>query len=725
MTIETSRRGFLKGSAALVASVLVVGFDTKGALAQGKFAALNPFVKINTDGTVTIVIKHCEMGQGTTTGLSTIVAEELDADWTAVTTEFAPADSQTYGNTITGFQGTGGSASIFNSYTQHRQAGAAARAMLVAAAAEAWGVDAEDITVSDGVISSGSNSAGFGEFVAAAAEMAAPAEPALKDPASFKLIGNKTLLRLDNDDKITGKAIFSLDVKLPGMVYTTIARSGHPGAVVSGFDASGAQEVEGFLDARVLPNNAGVAVYASSTWAAIQARDAISVDWDTSNAETRSTAEMFADHLAVFDSDPSYQTRPGGDLTAAKAAVEGADKVVEAIFRFPHLAHAPLEPVNCVVEPLEGGVRFHDGCQGPGLVQLVFNQAFGMDIPSIEVDSTYIGGSFGRRANVFCDYQIEAYLAMLAYGGQTPVKLIWTREDDIRGEFYRPMAAHKARIGLTADGTIAGWDHRLAVQPINKGTAAEAMLVRDGIDPTSGEGIQNVAYSVPNMSVGLTDAASKMKVLWWRSVGHTHNGYACEVAMDMAAEAAGRDPLEFRLSMLEGSEEQAAQRMAGVLRLVAEKSGWGTPVPKGTFRGIAVQESFRSFVAQVAEVSIVDDAVKIEKVISAVDCGVAVNPDVIEAQIEGAIGFGLGAAMRNEITFTEGRVDQSNFHDFQPLRMGDIRDIETHILPSDEAPTGVGEIGLPPALPAVANAIYAATGTRLLEMPWTKHVTFA
>lgn len=725
MTIETSRRGFLQGAAATVGALLIVGFDARGALAQGEAAMLNPFVKIGGDGTVTVIIKHCEMGQGTTTGLATIVAEELDADWASVRTEFAPANSQVYGNTFTGIQGTGGSASIFNSWTQHRQAGAAARAMLVAAAAETWGIDAGDISVSRGVISGGGQSAGFGAMVAAAASIAPPAEPILKDPGAFTLIGNPTLPRIDNDDKITGRAVFAIDVHLPGMVYAAIARSGHPGAIVAGFDASAAAEIDGFLDARALPNNAGVAVYATSTWGAIRAREAISVNWDVANAETRSSDQMFADHLAAFDNDPTYQTRPEGDLAAAKSAVASAAKVVEATFRFPHLAHAPLEPVNCLVEPTEGGVRFHDGCQGPGIVQLVFNQAFGMEVPKIEVVSTYIGGSFGRRANIFCDYQVEAVLAMLTYGGQTPIKLVWTREDDIRGEFYRPMAAHRARIGIAADGTIAGWDHRIAVQSINKGTAAEAMLVRDGIDPTSAEGIQNVAYRVPNMSVGLTDAASKMKVLWWRSVGHTHNGYACEVAMDMAAEAAGRDPLEFRLSMLDGSDEQAALRMAGVLRLVAEKSGWSTPAPAGMFRGIAVQESFRSFVAQVAEVSVTDGRVRIEKVISAVDCGIAVNPDVIAAQIEGAIGFGLGAAMRNEITFTGGRVDQSNFHDFEPLRMGDIRDIETHILPSAEPPTGVGEIGLPPALPAVANAIYAATGTRLLEMPWSRHIQFA
>lgn len=722
MTPEVSRRGFLKGAAALSGTALIIGFDGVGALAREGTVQFNPFVRIDGDGAVTVIIKHFEMGQGTTTGLATLIAEELDADWEQVDFEFAPAHPD-YNNTFFPTQGTGGSNAIANSWMQHRQAGAAARAMLVAAAAEAWAVSPADVTVNKGVLRSVDRSGGFGEFVAAAAKMTPPKAPVLKNPSQFQLIGQERLRRKDSRAKTDGSAIFAMDLTLPGMVHAVVLRPPKPGATLVGFDASGARGSHGFLDAKAMPNGEGVAVYASSTWAAMQARQAITADWDFSAAEDRSTAEIAAAHVALLD-DPQYEARPGGDRAATKAALSGATRIVEADFLLPYLAHAPMEPVNCVIEPTDSGVRIHDGCQSPSVTQQFVAGALNLQREQVEVRTVYAGGSFGRRGTTNADYGVEAALAFQAYGGQVPVKLVWTREDDLTGGYYRPMAAHRVRVGLNDPGRIVGWDHRVATQSLFKGTLFEPFLVRDGVDQTSVEGVHDTHYAIPAMSVGLSDVETRIRPLWWRSVGSTHTAYAMEVALDMVAEAAGRDPVAYRLDMLaDGSGDQ--QRLAGVLKLAADRAGWGGALPDGRFRGVAAHKCFGTYVGQVAEVSRSDGTIKIEKITCAVDCGISVNPDIIRAQMEGGIGYGLGAAMRNQITFTDGKVDQSNFHNYEPLYITDIGDIEVHIVPSEEAPTGVGEPGLPPALPAVANAIYAATGRRLFRMPWSQYVDFA
>ncbi len=719
-TLQTSRRSFLKGSAALAGATLVVGYRADGALAAADTAAdLNPFVRIEPDGTVVAIVKHFEMGQGTTTGLTTLIAEELDADWARVVPEFAPANSEIYGNLFFGGQGTGGSTAMANSFMQYRQAAAGARAVLMQAAAEAWGVSPGEVTIEGGVLKAGGKSAHFGEFAAAAAALPVPAEAPVKSPEQFRLIGKDGLPRKDSSAKTDGTAIFAMDVKLPGMVYAVVLTPPKFGGLLTGFDASGASEVPGFLDARPLADNSGLAVYATGTWAAIQAREAISAEWDFSGAETRSTDALMAYHEGLLD-EPQYVVR--GDEGVAEA-IGGAARTIEAEFRFPFLAHASMEPLNCVVEPTEGGVRFHDGCQFPGIVQPTIGHLLGVDPAKVEVVTVYAGGSFGRRATPKADYHVQAALAFQAWGGDAPVKMVWTREDDMRGGYYRPMAAHRARIGLDADGRIAGWDHRLAVKSILKGSPFEAMI-ENGVDATSVEGIGDTHYALPAMSVGLTDAEYGVPVLWWRSVGHTHTAYTMETLMDMAAEAAGADPVEFRLGYLPGDDADQ-RRLAGVLKLAAEKAGWGS-APEGRFQGVAVHKSFNTYVAEVVEISLADGAVKVEKVTCAVDCGIAVNPDVIRAQMEGGIGYGLGAVMRNTITLTDGEVDQWNFPDYEPLRMSDMPDIEVHIVASDEAPTGVGEPGVPPVGPALANAIYAATGTRVTTLPMTESgVSFA
>ncbi|MGI9372218.1 MAG: molybdopterin cofactor-binding domain-containing protein, partial [Hyphomicrobiales bacterium] len=631
MTIQTSRRSFLKGAAA-AGAVFAVGFNVSGALAagDGMAASFNPFVKIAPDGVVTIIAKHFEMGQGTSTGLATLVAEELDANWEKVVVDFAPANTPVYANLFFKAQGTGGSTSVANSFMQYRQAGAAARAMLVEAAAKEWGISAADVAVENGMLKAEGKQAHFGEMAAQAAAMKAPEKPAVKDPKDFKLIGRVTLPRKDSAMKTDGSGIFAMDVKVPGMVYAVLKRSPNFGGVLKSFKADAAKEIKGFVDAKAMPNNAGVAVYAKSTWAALQARDAIEAEWDLSNAETRSTDEIVAEHLNLLDK-PQFEARKGTDRMAVAKSLEGAAKTIEGEFVFPFLAHAPMEPLNCVIEPTENGVRIYDGCQFPTLTQAVPAAILQLKPEQVEVKTVLAGGSFGRRANPGSDYHAEAALVFALLGGKTPVKFVWSREDDIAGGFYRPMAAHRVKIALDDKGGITGWDHRIAAKPIMKGTPFESFSVNDGVDHTSVEGIADAPYAIGNMSVGLSDFETATPVLWWRSVGHTHTAYVMESMMDMAAEAAGQDPVDYRLALLSGDGADQ-KRLTGVLKLAAEKAGWGDKLPKGRARGVAVHKSFNSYVAEVAEVSVnADGEVKIEKITCAVDCGFAVNPDVVKA----------------------------------------------------------------------------------------------
>ena len=708
MTMTPTRRGFLQGTAA-AGAVLIIGARPDGAIAaSGGDTMLNPFVKIGSDGSVTAIVKHFEKGQGPATGLPTLIAEEIGLRMDQIGYEFAPSNPQVYNNLLFGpFQGTGGSTAMANSYQQYRQAGAAAREMLIKAAAEAWGVDAGGVSIEEGIVSGGGNSAPLGDFVAAAAGMEAPAEPRLKDPSEFRLIGNPDVRRLDSAIKGNGQAQYAMDVHLPNQMVAMIARPEQRGATAVSLDDSGARDVKGFIGAAILPNKAGAVVYAENTWAAMQAREALSVEWDTSSAEGRSSDEIRGEIMAALAAEPEYNVNKT-DQAAVAAAIDGAAHVVEKTFYFPLLAHAPMEPLNCTIEPdQDGGVTLHDGCQTPTGPHMALSAILELPMEKVRINTMLAGGSFGRRATPDADYQVEAALAFVMTDRSRPVKLVWSREDDLRSGYYRPAFGHKVRVGLDGDGSIVGWDHRIAGQSIMKGTAFEAMVVHDGVDHTSVEGVADSPYRIPNGFVGLTDTRKATSTLWWRSVGHTHTAYAMEVMMDMAARAVGRDPVEFRLAYLEGDVDQ--QRMAGVLRLVTEKAGWGAP-EGGRSQGVAVHKSFGSYVAEVVEVSgTAEDGIRIEKVTCAVDCGVAVNPDVIKAQMEGGIGYGIGHVMRDQITLTGGAVDQYNFPDYEPLRISDIGAIEVHIVPSAEAPTGVGEPGTPPAAPALANAIAAAS----------------
>lgn len=717
MNVNTSRRGFLKGAAA-TGAVLVVGLRPDGALAASSNPTmLTPFVQIGSDGSVTAIIKHFEMGQGPATGLSTLIAEEMGLSMDQIGYDFAPSNPQIYNNTLFGpMQGTGGSTAMANSYLQYRQAGAAARDMLLQAAAQAWGADASDLSLADGMISGAGKSAPLGDFVEAAAALAAPAEPRLKDPSEFRLIGNPDVRRLDSAAKGNGTAMFAMDIQRPNQMIAMIARPEQQRATAVSVDASGAEGIKGFISAGVLPNKAGVAVFAENTWAAMQARNAISVEWDTSNAETRSSDQIEAEIRAALEAEPTYNVNDA-DVPAVRAAIDGADTVVEETFYFPLLAHAPMEPLNCTIEQTEdGGILMHDGCQIPTLPHGALAEIFGVPFEKVQIRTVLAGGSFGRRATPQADYQVEAAMAFSLTDRSRPVHLVWSREDDLRSGYYRPAFGHKVRVGLDGSGNIVGWEHRVAGQSIMKGTPFEAFAVQNGIDHSSVEGTVDSPYQIPMASFGLTDTEKATSTLWWRAVGHTHTAYVMEVMMDMAAVAVGIDPVDFRLSYLNGDGPDQ-QRKAAVLKLAAEKANWGN-APAGRSQGIAVHKSFNSYVAEVVEISgTAEDGIKIEKVTCAVDCGVAVNPDVIKAQMEGAIGYGIGHNMRDKITLTEGVVDQFNFPDYEPLRISDIQEIEVHIVPSAEPPTGVGEPGTPPAAPALANAIAAASNLRIATLP--------
>jgi len=727
MTIQTSRRGFLKGASAVAATALMVGYTGRGTLAAEPAGTIDftPFVKITPDGNVTAIVKHFEMGQGTSTGLTTLIAEELDVDLDEVEVEFAPFDNDVYHNLLFGMQGTGGSTALANSFMQYRKAGAAARAMLIEAAAKAWGVDAAELTIDHGVISGAGKSAPIADFVTAASTLTAPEEPPLKRPEEFKLIGNPNTARRDNHHKTTGTGLFAMDMQLPGQIVAVIKRSPKFGGKIVSVDAEAAKDVPGFINAVAMPTGAGAIVFAKDTWSALQARDLVEAEWDFTNAETRGTDELKAAMMAAVNAEPELVARKDAEASEIADRLANADTVIEKDFFFPYLAHAPMEPLTCTIEPTAEGVTVHDGCQFPIGANQAISAVLQLPPEKVKINTVYAGGSFGRRATMTADYHVEAALAFAMSGGKQPVKLVWSREDDLQGGYYRPAMAHKVRVGLDSDGTIVAWDHRIAGQSIFKGTAFEDFIVHDGIDHSSVEGVPDTPYALPGMYVGLTDIKSAIPVNWWRSVGNSHTGYVMESMMDEAAKATGRDPLDFRLAHLEGDGKKQ-QRLAGVLKHVADKAGWGTPPAAGRSRGIAGHFSFESYVAEVVEISRDEDGVvKIEKVTCAVDCGLPVNPDVIKAQMEGGIGYGLGAVMRDQITLTDGEVDQFNFPDYEPLRIGDIAAIETHIVASTEPPTGVGEPGVPPAGPALANAI-AADGPRVTTLPMSENgVDFA
>lgn len=706
-----NRREFLKtGASATGGLVIALHFSTlapsEAALAAPAAAfAPNAFVRVAPDGSITVIIGKAEMGQGVYTSLPMILAEELDADWTRVRCEFAPVDPA-YNHTAFGIQMTGGSTSIWSSYDQFRKAGATARAMLVQAAADNWGVaPAACRTQNSFVIHDASGRrAAYGDLVAKAAEGKPPSQVTLKDPKDFKIIG-KAVHRLDTPAKCNGTATFAIDVERPGMLVAVLARPPVFGGKAKSFDASAAKAIRGVKDVVEIPR--GIAVLADGYWAARRGRDALKIDWDDGPLAGYSTEKQRADYAALAKT-PGAVARKEGDAAAALAR---AAKTLDAEYELPYLAHATMEPMNCLADVRADSCEVWAGTQFQTFDRLTAAQAAGLKPEQVQVHTTFLGGGFGRRAVPDCHMVQEA--VQVSKAARVPVKLIWTREDDMRGGYYRPYFFHRLAGGLDDNGNIVAWKQTIVGQSFMAGTPFAQFMIKDGVDGTSVEGAADTPYQIPNLYVDLHSPNLPIPTLWWRSVGHTHTAFVVESFLDELAHAAGKDPYEMRRALLAG-----APRHRRVLELVAEKAGWGSTIAAGRGRGIAVHDSFGSYAAYVAEVSVSKRGeLTVHRMVCAVDCGPVVNPDTVKAQFEGAVIFGLTAALRGEITLANGRVQQSNFHDYPMLRIHEVPEIEVHIVPSTEKQGGIGEPGVPCTAPAVANAIFAVTGKRIRRLP--------
>jgi len=696
-----SRRDFLK-STALAGGGLVIGFTLPGASRLAQAATEfkpNAYLRIAPSGRITVVCGLSEMGQGVLTAIPMLVAEELDADWTRVRVEQAGVD-QAFNNPIFGMQATGGSTSVRGHWEPMRKAGAAAREMLVAAAAATWKADAADCRTEKGmVIHKSGKKLSYGKLAARAAKQKVPDKPTLKDPKNFKILG-RGLRRLDTPAKVNGSAKFGLDVRLPGMLVAVMARPPVPGGKAVAVDDRKAKAVKGVRQVIQLPQ--GVAVLADGYWQAKQGRDALAIQWDD-GPNAGLSSEGVTRMLTDATSQEGKVGRNEGDAGAASAA-----KTLEAVYEAPYLAHACMEPMNCTAWVKADGVEIWAGTQSQGPSQGILSQVASVEAAKVKVNTMYLGGGFGRRFAP--DFTIDATLLSKMSG--KPVKLVYTREDDMRAYFYRPASVTRFRGGLDAGGKPVSFSARVA-SPSIMAASGFMKIPPNGVDSFAVEGVEDLPYDIPNLRVEYARQEPGVQVWFWRSVGHSQNIFFSESFVDEMAHAAGRDPYEFRRGLL-GRQP----RYKGALELAAQKAGWGKPLPEGVHRGIAVAQSFGSYVAEVAEVSVGGDGqVKVHRMVAAVDCGRTVNPTIIQRQIESAIVFGLSAALYGRITFKDGKVEQGNFDSYPVLRMSEMPQVEVHIVPSTEPPGGIGEPGLPAAAPAVANAIFAATGKRIRKLP--------
>jgi isoquinoline 1-oxidoreductase subunit beta len=702
------RREFLKTGAAAGGGLLVSWYlplSSAGAAAGENQIALNAFVRIGTDESVTVISSHSEMGQGVYTSLPMLLNEELEADWSKIRVEAAPVD-KVYNHPIFGMQMTGGSTTSPAEWERYRKMGALARTMLVAAAAQQWKVDAASCQVEKGVVlhRASGHRATYGSLANAAAQLTPPAEVKLKDAKSFALIGKPTR-RLDTPSKTNGSAQFGLDVSLPGMLTAVVARPPVFGGKVAKFDAREALKVPGVKAVEQIES--GLAVIAERFWPAKLGRDKLAVEWDLGPNAGLSTEQMTRD-FAEQAKSPGAMAKKTGDL---ESALKTAAKTITAEYDVPYLAHAMMEPLNCVVDLRADSCEIWTGTQFETVDRANAAQVAGLPPEKVQIHTTLLGGGFGRRANPASDFVREAvHVAKVA---KAPVKVVWTREDDLQGGWYRPMWHDRFAAGLDANGEPVAWTHTIVGQSIMQGTLFESFGIKDGVDSTSVEGAADLLYGIPNLQVDLHSPKIGVPVQWWRSVGHSHTGFSVEAFLDEVAHAGGKDPYELRRKLLANQP-----RMLAVLDLAAQKANWGAKLPAGVGRGIAGHFSFDSYVAQVVEASVAKDGeVRVHRVVCAVDCGTVINPDTVKAQMEGGIVFGLTAALKTEITLKNGRVEQSNFHDYQMLRIFESPKIEVYIVPSSANPTGVGEPGVPPVAPALANAIFAVTGKRIRRLP--------
>lgn len=704
ITTALDRRNFLKTSLA-GASGLIVGFYLPGRrevlAAEATPAVLNAFVHVSPENVVTILIGKSEMGQGVITSLSMLAAEELECDWKRIRFEFAPA-ATVYFDPAFHMQGTGGSQTIHSGWVPMRQAGATAREMLIAAAAQKWGVDASEChaEMGDVVHTSSKRRLSYGSVAEAAAKVPPPTDVKLKDPSQFKVIGKPTK-RLDTADKVNGKAGFGIDARRPGMLHAAVLRCPVFGGKVASFDATKAKTMPGVKD--VIQISTGIAVVADNTWNALQARNAVEVKWDEGPTAAMSSDGIWKMYAAATET-PGVVAKKVGD---ADSAMPGAAQKLEAVYQAPFAAHCTMEPMNCTADVREDRVDIWAPTQFQTPAQGIAAHIAGVKPEQSFVHTTYLGGGFGRRG--WSDFVTDACETSKAM--KAPVQVTWSREDDMQHDYYRPASYVKLAAGLGADGNPVAFTARVACDSINNWFFPGS--VKNGMDQSSVEGLSDMPYDVANILVDYKMTTPGIPTGFWRSVGASQNGFFEESFIDELAAAAKKDPYEYRKALL-----SKQPRHLGVLNLAAEKAGWGKPLPKGVFRGIAVVEAFDTYVAEVAEVSVgKDGTVKVHRVVCALDCGQVVNPHIVEQQAMGGIVYGLTQTLKDEITIDKGRVVQSNFDSYDMLRMNEMPKVEVYIVPSTEVPRGMGEPAVPPVAPAVCNAIFAATGKRIRKIP--------
>jgi len=710
-TTSIDRRNFLKTGLA-GATGLIVGFYLPGrreVLAAGtEPAILNAFIHVSPEDKVTILISKSEMGQGVVTSLSMLAAEELECDWKRIHWEFAPAD-KAYFDPAFGMQGTGGSQSIHSSWIPMRTAGATAREMLIAAAAQKWGVDASECHAENGAVvhTATKRRATYGSIAEAASKLAPPTDVKLKDPSQFKVVGKPTK-RLDTPDKVCGKATFGIDARRPGMLHASVEHCPVFGGSVASFDGTKAKAIPGVKDVLPImtgqpPVMTGVAVVADNTWTAFQGRKALEITWNEGPNAGASNATIFKTFEERVQT-PGVVARKEGD---AELAMSGGAQKIEAVYSAPYQAHATMEPMNCVADVQADRVDLWAPTQFQTPSQQIAAAIAGVSPDKSFVHTTYLGGGFGRRG--WSDFVAEA--CQLSKAMKAPVQVTWKREDDMQHDYYRPASYIKMSAALDANGKPTAFTARVACDSIMSWFFPGS--IKNGMDSSSVEGVQDIPYDIPNILVDYQLTPGPVPMGFWRSVGASQNGFFSESFVDELAAAAKKDPYEFRRDLL-----SKKPRHLGVLNLAAEKAGWGKPLPKGVYRGIAMLEAFDTYVAEVAEISIdKDNNIKVHRIVCALDCGQVVNPSIIEQQAMGAMVFGLTQTLKGEITIDKGRVVQANFDTNEPLRMNECPKMEVYIVPSKEVPRGMGEPAVPPVAPAVCNAIFAATGKRIRKLP--------
>jgi isoquinoline 1-oxidoreductase subunit beta len=702
------RRDFLKASV-LAGGGLLISFvlptEVKADLSRHsppKLSALNAFLKIGTDNSIQVILSKVEMGQGTWTTLPMLIAEELDCDWNKIKVAHSPPGKESDFKEPAIGKSTGGSESTLSEFDRYRLAGAAARTMLVQAAAKRLGVQPEACRTENGYVITGDKRLSYGEVATEAATLPVPSVT-LRPPSDWKYIG-KSQKRLDAPEKINGQATYGLDIDFPGLLTAVVAHAPVFGGQVKSFDASQAKIIPGVRE--VVPIPTGIAVLGDHYWAAKLGRDALKIEWDLGANETIDTDSLLEEYRRLSKTK-GMSIQQKGDVGAA---LKKAVKTIDVEFSFPYLAHAPMEPLNCTVKILTDHCEIWTGTQSPLLHQAEVAAFLGFKPEQVELYTPFLGGGFGRRGSFCCDWVIEA--VNIAKVSGKFIKLVWSREDDIKGGYYRPVYLHSVQIGIGADGVPVAWQHRIVGQSLFVNTPLTEAIVHNGIDYSSVTGGAPYSEGIPDYSFELHTTSLGVPVLPWRSVGNTHTAFVMETLIDELAGMAAQDPVEYRRTLLKDHPRHLA-----ALQLAAEKAAWHKPLPKGRFRGTAVHAAMGSYVAQVVEVSLDKGSIQVHRVVCAIDCGLAVNPDGVRAQMEGGIVFGLTAALYGEITLKKGQVQQSNFHDYRMLRMSEAPVIEVYIVPSTEKMGGAGEPGVPPVAPALANALFAATGKRIRRLP--------